>query len=125
MRVGINEAAAATHDPAAYAAPISTVKEMLDHPERVARLFARTPDGELAARPFLLQPNLASESNHIIGDIEELWSFSAAAFAQHLDGRLNAMRLRLYVLLAIAAVACLVGCRRCGLDVPFDAEATR
>ncbi|WP_373503357.1 sensor histidine kinase [Aestuariivirga sp.] len=108
VRVGISEAAAATHDPASYAAPISIAKEMLDHPEHVAMLFARTPDGELAAK-LAAADEFGAESGHIIEDIEELWSFSAAAFAQRLDGRLNAMRLRLYALLAIAALACLVG----------------
>ena len=108
IAASIKTAAAAAHDAKDYAVALGIVDEMRDHPDHIARVFARSPAGEVADRLAALD-ELGNGASQSIADAQQLWSFAAKNFEAELRGRYAGMQLKLYVLLAIAVAACLVG----------------
>ncbi len=105
---GVEAAADFSGDNEAYSASLAQVKEMAEHPDEIASIFSR-PDAQQMIDGLASAKEFGSSSDHIIADAEQLWAFAANRFDNLIQARIAAMQWRLYLLLGIAAAACLIG----------------
>lgn len=94
--------------PELYKDVIAHLDELHQHPMEISRMLSRQEAGSFPSYLTTLA-GLSNRAPHIISDIYRIWTFSADRFELLLTARLAAMRLKLYGLLAIAALACTVG----------------
>lgn len=110
----IEAAAKSAGEPGAYTAPLATADEMEGHPTHIVRIISKSETSQMADA-LKAADEFGLSSQHIIGDIQEMWTFSAQRFEALIRVRIAAMQWRLFVLLGIAAAACLIGVGGAGL----------
>lgn len=105
---GVQQAAEASGDTAAFATQIDLMKELDAHASEAAKRLMTALSAARGGAPAHSSV-FADSGQHVVDDMRDVWAFSVNRFDAGVSQRIENMRFKLNSLLATALAACLIG----------------
>ncbi|MCB1431998.1 MAG: HAMP domain-containing histidine kinase [Alphaproteobacteria bacterium] len=105
---GVQQAAEASGDTAAFATQIDLMKELDAHASEAAKRLMTALSAARGGAPAHSSV-FADSGQHVVDDMRDVWAFSVKRFDAGVSQRIENMRFKLNSLLATALAACLIG----------------
>lgn len=105
---GVQQAAEASGDAAAFATQIDLMKELDAHASEAAKRLMTALSAARGGAPAHSSV-FADSGQHVVDDMRDVWAFSVKRFDAGVSQRIENMRFKLNSLLATALAACLIG----------------